>query len=196
MKKTVPQRAVLLPEQAEKVFSGQIFDVYQWPQRMFDGSSATFEMLKRPDTVTVIGIADDKILVIDDEQPHTGSRVSFPGGRVDESDAGTLAAAQREMLEETGYEFDGWRLVKVWQPHTKLEWFIYLYVADGGRKVAEPHLDAGERISLKTLSFDEVKQLAITKSGYLAESKDIFETLQNLDGLRSLPEFQGREVDR
>lgn len=196
MKKIVPPGAVLLPEQAEKVFAGQIFDVYQWQQPMFDGSSATFEMLRRPDTVTVIGVADDKLLVIDDEQPHTGSRVSFPGGRVDESDDGTLAAAQREMLEETGYEFDDWRLVKVWQPHTKLEWFIYLYIASGGRKVAEPHLDAGERISLRTLSFDEVKQLAITKSGYLAESKEIFENLAGLDQLLALPEFQGREVDR
>lgn len=35
-----------LPPQAKKVFTGQIFDVYQWEQEMYDGSFETFEMLK------------------------------------------------------------------------------------------------------------------------------------------------------
>src|SRR5258708_1287456 len=125
MKKSTPKDAVLIPGSAECVFRGKIFDIYQWQQKMFDGSEATFEMLKRPDTVTVIPIADDKILAIEDEQPHSGSRLSFPGGRVDSDEENTLVAAKREAKEETGYEFDNWKLVNVTQPHTKLEWFIY-----------------------------------------------------------------------
>ena len=31
-----------LPEQAKKVFDGEIFDVYQWDQEMYDGSTETF----------------------------------------------------------------------------------------------------------------------------------------------------------
>ena len=68
MKKVIPSDAVLVPNQAERVFKGMIFDVYQWPQKFFDGTEGTFEMLKRPDTVSVICVVDDKILVIDDEQ--------------------------------------------------------------------------------------------------------------------------------
>ncbi len=195
MKKIVPKDAVLIPDNAQKVFAGKIFDVYQWPQEMFDGSEATFESLKRPDTVTVIAVTDEKILVIDDEQPRVGSRKSFPGGRVDEGE-GTLAAAKREVREETGFEFQDWKLVRVWQPHTKLEWFIYLYVAQTGQKIGEPQADAGEKITLELLDFKTVKNLSITKSGYLAESKEIFETLNSLEELTSLPEFVGKEVDR
>ena len=196
MKKLVPDDAVLIPENAERVFKGRIFDVYQWEQKMFDGTSATFEMIRRPDTVCSIPIVDNKILVIDDEQPHTGSRIGFPGGRVDSQDESTLTSAKREVLEETGYEFNDWKLTGVFQPHTKLEWFIYFYIASNGHKVGKPHLDTGEKITLKQLSFDEVKNLAITKSGYLADSKDLFEGLNSLDELINLPKFSGKSIER
>jgi len=33
MKKTIPADAVLVPDDAKRVFNGMIFDVYQWPQK-------------------------------------------------------------------------------------------------------------------------------------------------------------------
>jgi len=196
MQKLIPADAVLIPDQAECVFRGQIFDVYQWPQRLFDDTQHTFEMLKRPDTVVVIGVAGDKILVIEDEQPHFGSRQSFPGGRVDKTDFSIQAAAQREVLEETGYHFKNWRLIKVMQPHLKIEWFVYLLVAwEAGDKQA-PHPDAGEKIKAREVSFDELKQLVLDKAGYLGESLSVIGVINNLDQLLSLPEFQGQAVNR
>jgi ADP-ribose pyrophosphatase len=196
MKKVISTDAVLIPDQAECVFKGQIFDVYQWKQPNFDGSEGTFEMLRRPDTVSVICLVDGKILVIDDEQPHTGTRQSFPGGRVDESDADIIAAAKREVLEETGYSFQNWRLIKVWQPHTKLEWFVHLVLAWEPTGKQEPQLDPGEKITVKELPFNELKDLVINKSGYLGESIDIFEGMDSPEQLLALPEFNGETVDR
>jgi len=196
MKKLVPADAVLLPDNAARVFKGEIFDVYQWPQPLFDGSQATFEMLKRPDTVSVICVTGDTVLVLDDEQPHGGSRVSFPGGRVDETDSSIEAAAQREVLEETGYSFQNWRLIKAWQPHTKMEWFIYILLAWDVADRQVPHHDAGEKITVHEVSFDELKNLVINKSGYLGESTDIFEPLHSLSELLELPAFSGQTVDR
>ena len=196
MNKLVPKDAVLIPDNAKHVFKGQIFDVYQWPQKMFDGSEHIFEMLKRPDTVTVIPIVNDKILTIEDEQPHTGMKLSFPGGRVDADEANTLTAAKREVKEETGYAFANWKLVNVTQPHSKLEWFIYFYIAWDGKLVAEPQLDVGEKIILKELSFNEAKNFVVTKSGYLGESMDVFEKARSLEDLLNLPEFIGKEIDR
>jgi ADP-ribose pyrophosphatase len=196
MKKVIPADAVLIPDQAERAFQGMIFDTYQWPQKLFDGSEHRFEMLKRPDTVSVICVVEDKLLVIDDEQPHLGSRQSFPGGRIDDTDATVEAAAQREILEETGYSFENWRLIKVSQPYRKMEWFVYLFVAWDVAEKREPVLDPGEKIDVQQLSFDDVKALVMQGKGYLGESVDIFEKAGGLDGLLNLPGFQGQEVDR
>lgn len=196
MKKVIPRSASLIPANATRVFKGQIYDTYQWPQQLFDGSEATFEMLRRPDTVEVIGVTGDKIIVVKDEQPNRSAKLSFPGGRVDETDANTLAAAKREVHEETGYEFEHWRLVKVWQPLTKIEWFIYLYLAWEGNKTAEPHVDAGERIEVEQVSFERVKQLVFDKAGYLGEAQGVFEGLQNADELLALARFEGTELER
>lgn len=196
MNKTIPADAVLIPDNAKGVFKGQIFDVYQWPQKMFDGSLHTFEMLRRPDTIAVIAVVKDKILILDDDQPHTGSRKSLPTGRVDNHDTNTLNAAKREVLEETGFQFTKWRLIEVTQPHSKLEWFIYFYIAWDGKKIAEPHLDAGEKIEVEALPFVDVKKLILDKAGYLGESLDIFEKVNNIEELLGLPQFDGVEIDR
>jgi len=53
--------------------------VYQWPQKMFDGSTATFEMIKRPDTVQIIATVGNKILMTQEEQPTQKRSFGFLG---------------------------------------------------------------------------------------------------------------------
>ncbi len=201
MKKVIPEDSVLVPDTAARAFKGMIFDVYQWPQKLFDGSEHTFEMLKRADTVSVICVVDGKILVIDDEQPHLGTRQSFPGGRVDPEDATTEAAARREILEETGYGFKNWRLIKVRQPYRKVEWFIYVWLAWDTDVKQDPALDAGEKITVRPLGFDELKARVMdaesaSPQNYLGENRDIFVKVHSLDELLALTEFTGQSVDR
>jgi ADP-ribose pyrophosphatase len=194
VQKVVPADAILIPDSAERVFKGIIYDVYHWQQELYDGSKTTFEMLRRPDTVAAICVVDDKIVVLQDEQPHRGLRTTFPGGRTDGADQDTLTAIQREVHEETGYTFKNWRLVQVMQPHTKIEQFVYVYIAWDGEQADAPHTDAGERIVVELLSFDEVRKLVDGKVGYMGESQDLFESAGTLEALMALPEFQGKEV--
>ena len=42
-----------LPKNARKIFSGILFDVYQWDVKGYNGSTRTFEKLKRPDAAMV-----------------------------------------------------------------------------------------------------------------------------------------------
>jgi 8-oxo-dGTP pyrophosphatase MutT (NUDIX family) len=196
MKKLIPSDAILIPDEAECVFHGEIHDVYQWPQVLYDGSEATFEMLKRPDTVSVLCVVGDKLLVLDDEQPHSGMRVGLPGGRVDKTDESIEAAAQREVLEETGYSFKNWRILRVWQPHFKSEWFNYLLLAEGVIDKQSTKHDAGEKIIAHEVSFDEAKRLLVEKSGYFSGSTSFLQSLTSIEQLLSLPAYSGREVDR
>ncbi len=196
MRKIIPKNAVLIPEKAQRVFQGVIYDAYHWDQPFFDGSSGTFEMLKRADTVVAVGVVDNKLLVIDDTQAHVGSHLGFPGGRVEPTDASTLSAVKREIWEEAGYEFANWRLVEVYQPFVKIEWFVYIYLAWDVTKKGEPQNDPGEKIQVELKAFEQVHKLARQKVGDLGESRDLLEEAGNLNGLLALPEFKGTEVDR
>lgn len=196
MRKIVPHDAVLVPDNAERVFQGIVYDIYQWQQRRYDGSETTFEMIKRWDTLSIIGVVDQKLLVVEEEQPHAGSSRGFPGGRLDAEDDSVLQAAQREMLEETGYTFADWRLVHVRQPFVKIEWFIHTYLATNVLQHVAPQHDPGEKITIRHESFDTVKKLTNQGAGYFGEYRGLFEPLSNLQDLLDVSDFSGKEVDR
>jgi 8-oxo-dGTP pyrophosphatase MutT (NUDIX family) len=149
-----------LPPNAKRVFKGVIFEVWQWEQKLFDGSVATFEKLKRPDTVQVIAVVGDKILIQLQEQPDRPAPFpSIPGGRVDEGEE-PLDGAKRELLEETGYVSSDWVLWKKQQPYSKILWTVHTFIARNCKYQQAPQLDAGEKIETRTLSFDELLELA------------------------------------
>lgn len=195
MKKIIPKSAVLIPDHAKNVFSGQIFDVYHYEQKLYDGSTVIFESLKRPDTVSVYAVVGEKLIVLEDEQPNREMVLALPGGRIDKSDESALSAAKRETLEETGYEFAEWRLIGVTQPQEKIEWFIYTFLAYGAYTKKEPHIDSGEKIKVLLKTFDDVIELAKRGEPRFTEHRKFQQAISLKDFIAS-PEFEGDEVER
>lgn len=153
-----PTNANLIPDNAKLAFKGNLFDVYQWEQEMFDGTYQTFEMLRRPDSTLVIGVEGDQLILLDEEQP--GGIVQYnhlPGGRL-ETDEPALEGAKREMEEETGLQFADWALLEVVQPAIKIEWFIYVYVAVNKIGQVETAHEPGEKIIVKQVLFESFKK--------------------------------------
>ncbi|MEK7601720.1 MAG: NUDIX domain-containing protein [Patescibacteria group bacterium] len=149
-----------IPSHAKKMFDGKIFEVWQWEQKMFDGSVEIFERLRRPNTAQVIAVVGDKILAQTEEQPDsTQPFSSLPGGRCD-ADEDPLVAAKRELLEETGYVSDDWVLWKEVNPVSKIEWTVYTFIARNCVYKQEPHVDSGEKITSKPVSFDDFLTLS------------------------------------
>jgi ADP-ribose pyrophosphatase len=198
LKKVLPKNAILIPDNAQCVFKGSIFEVYQWPQEMFDGTTKTFELLKRPDTVQVVAIKDGKIAMVHDEQPGRAVRVHFPGGRADETDVDWLAAAKRELLEETGLTFKNWKLVCVQQPVPKIEWFVPWFIATELESEQQQAVEEeGEKIEVELQDFAQVREAVVggTEST-LAYAMPLFGGVNSIAELESLPEFSGKETDR
>lgn len=155
-----PESSQPIPNNAQLVFKGKLFDVYQWEQVMFDGTKKTFEKVKRPDTVLVFPIMDDgKILLIEEEQPGSTPVICPIGGRVDEGED-ALDAVKRELFEESGYEANEFVLWKAINPEIKVDRAKYFFIAKSLKKVSDPSNDNGEKINFKTVSFDELMELA------------------------------------
>lgn len=168
-----PKSKQPIPDHAKKVFGGVLFDVYQWEQELFNGARTVFEKIRRPDTVVVFPVLDDgRILLTEQEQPGSEPFIGATGGRVDETED-ILAAAKRELLEESGYEASEFVLWDAQQPTSKIEWAVYTFIAKGLKKVAELNLDAGEKIQLKPVSFDEFLELATVERFRFAEKEII-----------------------
>lgn len=163
-----------LPDTAQKVFSGKVFDVYQWEVDGYDGSKKVFEKVKRADTVLVLGVTEDKqIITTLQEQPGKQPFTGIAGGRVDEGED-VLVAAKRELLEETGYEATEWILFDAQQPISKVEWAVYIFIAKGCHKVKEQDLDGAEKIEVSTMSFDDFVDFITQKNGSELELKLAF----------------------
>ncbi len=149
-----------IPPQAKLVFKGIIYDVYQWEQAQYDGSTATYEMLKRPNTLQIIAIKNNKILLIDEQQAGCPAATSFIGGR-QEPDENPEQGAKRELLEEAGMVSNDWELFQTYNPIDKIEWCVHVFIAKNAEIVSEPNLDPGEKISVKELSFEEFSDFVL-----------------------------------
>lgn len=189
VRRILPKNAVTVPKNAKRVFKGIIYDTYQWQQKLFDGSFATFEMLKRPDTVKVLAVKNGRVVITEQEQPNQRKFYDIPGGMHDQENETELEATQRELLEETGLIFKTWRLLTAVQPHRKIEQFVYIFLATDFVESIEPNADAGEKIKVHLLPFDEAKELLSS-----ADARFFPEVLREADSLEDLYAL-GREQE-
>ncbi|MEK7610448.1 MAG: NUDIX hydrolase [Patescibacteria group bacterium] len=158
-KRPLPPNTKLHSEKAKLVFRGVRFDTYQWQQKQFDGSVATYEMVKRDDTVIVIPIIGEEIVLVNEQQPHWDKPgITLVAGMVNPNED-LVTAARRELEEETGLVFDKYSLVHVETSSPAIEWFAYTFIAHGFKGEKEKKLDPGERNEIVKFSLDQIIEM-------------------------------------
>ena len=178
-----------IPDNAELVFKGRNWSVYQWHEKMYDGTDDLFEGLRKNSSgAKIIATMDGKVLFTKESQPGISEYYSLPGGMIEEGEI-PLDAAKRELLEEVGLESDDWELFMKFDMVglPRLEYYTYIYIARNCRKVAGQKLDNGERIELMEGTFEEFTEALLgSKSAAGAMAKKFLNSQENIGRIRNL----------
>jgi ADP-ribose pyrophosphatase len=115
-----------------------------------------------PTWVTALPVTEDGKIVMVKQYRHALGETCFeiPGGCVDDTDKSYEDAIARELKEETGYAFSSYEyLGKISANASTNNNLMQMFLARGGKKVAEQELDGNEEIEVVILGIDELKQL-------------------------------------
>ena len=149
---------------------GSFLEVRRDDVRLPDGTAASREYVVHPGAVMIVPQLDDGRLVLERQFRYPVGRVllEFPAGKIDTGES-TLACAQRELVEETGYRAREWARAGV--VHNAAAYStegIEIWFARGLRE-GPSRLDAGEFIELCLMTEAELDRLAA--AGELSDMK-------------------------
>ena len=183
----VPVASPRLPRNKAQVlrsklaYQGKIFSVYTEQVREPNGVEATRDIVRHSGSVVVLAVDEttnpaDPLVVVERQFRHAADQhlLELPAGRVEPGE-NTLAAAKRELIEETGYRAKKWtRLVRYFaSPGFVGEW-MEIYLATGIiAGTAEPEDD--ERIEVRLMPLSELVSKAA--AGEIHDGKTIVGTM-------------------
>jgi len=122
-----------------------------------------YYVLEYSNWVNAVALTEDNKILMVHQYRHAAGIISLeiPGGVIDEGET-PEQGLRRELLEETGYQFDDFELLcTVYGNPSTADNQTRCFLARGGKKVQEQHLDEQEEIIVETFTIPEVKQLLL-----------------------------------
>ena len=167
----------------QELLRGHFLHAMRDTVRLPDGKEATREYVIHPGAVMVVAELPDGRLVLERQfrYPVQSVMVEFPAGKLDPGED-SLACAQRELLEETGYTARQWARAGVLHPVISYSTeFIDIWFARE-LTAGQRQLDAGEFLDVFSASTDELLQWC--RDGRITDAKTLTGVLW-LQNLRS-----------
>jgi ADP-ribose pyrophosphatase len=157
---------------SKEILKGHFLQVLRDSVRLPDGSQATREYVIHSGAVMVVALLDDGRLVLERQYryPMQAVMLEFPAGKIDPGES-SLACAQRELREETGYRAREWAKAGVLHPVISYSTeFIDIWFARG-LTLGQRKLDAGEFLDVFTATPAEL--LAWCANGQVTDAKTL-----------------------
>ena len=117
-----------------------------------------------PDAAMVAAITTDGEILLKSEYRYAiGSDViECPAGMFEVNETDPLVVAQRELLEETGYESSDWTyLGPTLESTSKLTNRMHLFLARNAVKTSTQHLDENEYLSVMKMKLEEAVNMVM-----------------------------------
>ena len=154
------------------LFQGKRFRVVRAEQTMPDGTLHFREIVEHPGAVAILPVVDDgRICLIENYRVAAGRGLyELPAGTLEPGED-PLAAAGRELAEETGYRAGRIELMaRFFTSPGVLSEQMYLYLATG-LKPGEPSREAGEDIRNHLVPWEEAVEMA--RDGRIEDAKTL-----------------------
>ena len=116
-----------------------------------------------PDASLIVAVTSDNKVVLKKEYRYACGEdvIECPAGMIETGEQ-PYEAAQRELLEETGYKSDDWQyLGYTWESTSKLTNKMHLFLAKDCIKVSGQKLDKNEHIELIYVDKSEAIQMVM-----------------------------------
>ncbi len=155
------------------------FDVVRDDVRLPDGTETEFHYVSEPHSVVILAFTEDGDVVVIREWRQAVDRINYglPAGGLEADDTDILAAARRELSEETGYEAGAVERMATYEPANGLFDSVFHYVvARGCTPTATRDLDYNESITVETESFETLRNKAL--AGELKDGRSALAVLQ------------------
>jgi len=143
-------------------FKGKVFSVVTDTVTEPGGVTSTRDVVRHSGSVVVLAVdasvnPDDPTILIERQYRHAANDflLELPAGRIEPGEA-PLAAAKRELIEETGFRAKRWsKLVRYYASPGFLAETMQIYLAQDIRPgVAQPEID--EKITLRHIPLSEL----------------------------------------
>ena len=157
---------------SQEILKGHFLQVMRDSVKLPDGSLATREYVVHSGAVMVVALLDDGRLLLERQfrYPMQAVMLEFPAGKFDPGET-SLACAQRELREETGYSAREWAKAGVLHPVISYSTeFIDIWFARG-LTPGQRKLDDGEFLDVFTATAAEL--LAWCANGQVTDAKTL-----------------------